>query len=99
LSPAPNLTAVRYRSIKPAAVLHFPVARAFRHSSPRLSALGEHIVACPPANLHLILDAQRADGEWDVYAFYSVWGSEELTTGLCLEVLARCRQMKAESLT
>jgi hypothetical protein len=111
--------------------LYYAVARAFRHSSPRLSVLGEHIVARirergerperlnplqaamaasavltfdptagPPENLlHLILDAQRADGGWKAYPFYKVWGSEELTTGLCLEVLARCRQMKAESPT
>jgi hypothetical protein len=39
--------------------------------------------------LRLLLDTQRDDGGWDAYPFYNVWGSEELTTGLCLEALAR----------
>jgi hypothetical protein len=39
--------------------------------------------------LRLIRDTQRDDGGWDPQAFYNVWGSEELTTGLCLEALAR----------
>ncbi len=39
--------------------------------------------------LGFIVDTQRSDGGWDAYPFYNVWGSEELTTGLCLEVLAR----------
>ncbi len=39
--------------------------------------------------LRLIARTQRDDGGWDAYPFYNVWGSEELTTGLCLEVLAR----------
>jgi hypothetical protein len=37
--------------------------------------------------------AQRPDGGWKACAFYNLpgtyWGSEELTTGFCLEVLAR----------
>lgn len=41
--------------------------------------------------LRLLLDTQRDDGGWNAYPFYNVWGSEELTTGLCLEVLARGR--------
>jgi hypothetical protein len=101
--------------------LYYAVARAYRHSSPRLSVLAEPIVSRmlergqdparlnplqaamaasalltfrPAASLdmrllHLILAAQRGDGGWDAYPFYNVWGSEELTTGLCLEVLAR----------
>ena len=36
-----------------------------------------------------ILAAQRPDGGWQACAFYNVWGSEELTTGFCLEALAR----------
>lgn len=39
--------------------------------------------------LRNILGAQRPDGGWDAYAFYNVWGSEELTTAFCLEALAR----------
>jgi hypothetical protein len=101
--------------------LYYAVARAFRHSAPRLSAVREHIVsriaerARDPESLnplqaamaasalltfepgseaavrlvHRVLDTQRSDGGWDAYAFYNVWGSEELTTALCLEVLAR----------
>jgi hypothetical protein len=38
---------------------------------------------------------QRADGSWPGVAMYGAgsvgWGSEELTTGFCLEALARCR--------
>ncbi len=36
-----------------------------------------------------ILAAQRPDGGWQACAYYNVWGSEELTTGFCLETLAR----------
>ena len=36
--------------------------------------------------------AQREDGGWNAYSFYKVWGSEELTTGFCLEALARFRR-------
>ena len=36
-----------------------------------------------------ILATQRPDGGWRTCAFYNVWGSEELTTGFCLEALAR----------
>ncbi len=38
--------------------------------------------------LRSILESQRDDGGWDAYCFYNVWGSEELTTGLCIEALA-----------
>lgn len=99
--------------------LYYAAARAFRHASPRLAVLREHVVSriaervngaerlnalqaalaasalltFEPASavqlLDRILDTQREDGGWDVYPFYNVWGSEELTTGLCLEVLAR----------
>ncbi len=41
--------------------------------------------------LRKILRLQRPDGGWDAYAFYNVWGSEELTTAFCLEALARSR--------
>ncbi len=41
--------------------------------------------------LSLIIDAQRDDGGWDTYPFYNVWGSDELTSGICIEVLARAR--------
>jgi hypothetical protein len=41
-----------------------------------------------------LLTAQREDGSWDKSPFYcagpNYWGSEELTTGLCIEALARC---------
>lgn len=36
-----------------------------------------------------ILGAQQADGSWIACPFYNVWGSPELTTGFCLEALAR----------
>lgn len=36
-----------------------------------------------------IAEAQRPDGGWDAFLFYNAMGSEELTTGLCLEVLGR----------
>ena len=102
-----------------ALALYYAVARAYRHSSPRLSVLAEPIVSrilarepdgfnplqaamaasalltfAPASSLagrlvRRLLDAQRDDGGWDAYPFYNVWGSEELTTGLCLEVLAR----------
>jgi hypothetical protein len=100
---------------------YYAVARAHRHSSPRLSVLASPIITSianrgtspehlnplqaamaasalltfEPASslagelLRLIANAQRDDGGWDAYPFYNVWGSEELTTGLCLEVLAR----------
>jgi hypothetical protein len=38
--------------------------------------------------LRRILAAQRPDGGWPAYAYYNVWGSEELTTAFCLEALA-----------
>ena len=39
-----------------------------------------------------ILSSQAPDGGWPALAFYNVWGSQELTTGLCVEALARARQ-------
>ncbi|HEX3462791.1 MAG TPA: hypothetical protein VHS78_01890 [Candidatus Elarobacter sp.] len=36
-----------------------------------------------------IAETQRPDGGWDAVLFYNAMGSEELTTGLCLEVLGR----------
>lgn len=104
--------------------LYYAVARAFRHSAPRLSVLKEHIVsqiierAQSPGGLNplqsaiaasalltfdpvsslaaellgSIADTQRSDGGWDAYPFYNVWGSEELTAGLCLEVMARSQR-------
>jgi hypothetical protein len=100
--------------------LFYAVARAYRHSAPALSVLGNRIadeilerchqsekltplqaalaaaalLTFAPGSsaagtlLRLILDSQRADGGWDAFAFYNVWGSEELTTALCLETLA-----------
>ncbi len=105
--------------------LYYAVARAHRHSSPRLSAVAQPIVArileragrpeplhalhatlaasalltFQPASeltatlLRRLVDTQRDDGGWDAYPFYNVWGSEELTTGLCLEALARARAL------
>jgi hypothetical protein len=104
-----------------ALALYYAVARAHRHSSPRLSVLADQIVSrilergdrldglnplqaamaasalltFAPASgltgrlLRRLLDTQRDDGGWDAYPFYNVWGSDELTTGLCLEALAR----------
>jgi hypothetical protein len=42
-----------------------------------------------PELLQLLRASQREDGGWDAYAFYGVWGSEELTTAFCLEALAQ----------
>ena len=36
-----------------------------------------------------LLSSQSPDGGWPAAAFYNVFGSEELTTSLCLEALAR----------
>jgi hypothetical protein len=48
--------------------------------------------------IHLLLTEQRADGSWPRAALYYsgpkklyAWGSEELTTGFCLEALLRYR--------
>lgn len=56
----------------------------------------------PPAlarAVRFLLGAQGANGEWPAIVFYyggprrrNGWGSEELTTGLCLEALLRARQ-------
>ncbi len=105
--------------------LYYAAARAFRHSSPRLSRLREHVAAriteraanperldplqaalaasalltFAPASalagelVRFIRESQRPDGGWNAYPFYNVWGSEELTTGLCLEVVARSPRM------
>jgi hypothetical protein len=43
-----------------------------------------------------ILESQRADGGWDIYPFYNVWGSRELTTAFCIEVLARLRSLETD---
>jgi hypothetical protein len=41
-----------------------------------------------------ILGTQRQDGGWDMYPFYcNVLGSEEVTTGFCLEALALANRM------
>ena len=44
-----------------------------------------------------LLSAQHAEGNWPRYAFYEseheCWGSEELTTSLCLEAIARYAAM------
>lgn len=39
--------------------------------------------------VNAIAETQRPDGGWDAAVFYSVMGSDEVTTGLCLEVLGR----------
>lgn len=44
-----------------------------------------------------ILESQDRDGGWDVYPFYHVLGSRELTTGFCIEVLARLRSRETGS--
>ncbi|MDP9105084.1 MAG: terpene cyclase/mutase family protein [Candidatus Eremiobacteraeota bacterium] len=41
--------------------------------------------------VRMVCSTQREDGGWDAYAYYNVWGSEELTTAFCLEALARSR--------
>lgn len=50
----------------------------FAPRTPALPELLEHILA-----------AQQGDGGWTACPFYNVWGSRELTTGLCLEAIAR----------
>jgi hypothetical protein len=39
--------------------------------------------------VRIVRSTQRGDGGWDAYAYYGVWGSDELTTAFCLEALAR----------
>jgi hypothetical protein len=39
--------------------------------------------------VRIVRSTQRGDGAWDAYAYYGVWGSDELTTAFCLEALAR----------
>jgi cytochrome P450 len=50
-----------------------------------------------PNAICFLLRSQRADGSWEKRSFYSgpteFWGSEELTTALCVEVLARYRRL------
>jgi hypothetical protein len=41
--------------------------------------------------LRVVRSTQRDDGGWDAYAYYCVWGSEELTTAFCLEALAHAK--------
>jgi hypothetical protein len=50
----------------------------FAPESPALGPLLENILA-----------TQQPDGGWPAFPFYNVWGSRELTTGFCLEALAR----------
>lgn len=40
-----------------------------------------------------IVRMQRDDGGWNAHPFYNVWGSEELTTALCIEALCRSRPL------
>lgn len=48
-----------------------------------------------PRAIANLLGSQSSDGSWEANAFYSgqteFWGSQELTTALCTEALARCR--------
>jgi hypothetical protein len=50
--------------------------------------------------IRYLLVSQRPGGFWDRYTFYrgpeEFWGSEELTTGLCLEALARHRNCEEQ---
>jgi hypothetical protein len=52
-----------------------------------------------PNAIGFLLRSQRGDGSWAAYPFYSgpteFWGSEELTTALCIEALARYRTAQA----
>ncbi|MEA2991157.1 MAG: hypothetical protein QOD40_77 [Alphaproteobacteria bacterium] len=52
--------------------------------------------------IEFLLSAQRDDGSWPAHPFYSgpteFWGSEELTTGLCIEALARYRKVQKVSM-
>jgi hypothetical protein len=51
--------------------------------------------------IEYILGRQQNDGSWEACPFYcgerEFWGSEELTTAFCIEVLARYRDNKANS--
>ena len=50
-----------------------------------------------PTAIGSLLRSQRADGSWEKRSLYSgpkeFWGSEELTTALCIEVLARYQRL------
>lgn len=83
----PILARIQRRAAQPAALPALCAALA-------LSALLTFDPGAPVAGelLRTILGAQRPDGGWDAYAFYNVWGSDELTTALCLEALARRRE-------
>jgi hypothetical protein len=52
--------------------------------------------------IQAILDAMQSNGGWQKFPFYFsgrskklVWGSEEITTGFCLEVLSRYRKLQS----
>ena len=51
-----------------------------------------------PDAVRNLLRTQRKDGSWSRYAFYrgpdEFWGSEELTTALCTEALARYLELR-----
>jgi hypothetical protein len=53
-----------------------------------------------PRAIAFLLRSQREDGSWGAFPFYSgpteFWGSEELTTALCIEALARYRTRQVE---
>ena len=57
-----------------------------------------------PRAIRFLLDSQGAQGEWSrhplyisIYGAKPVWGSEEITTGFCLEALMRYRQLTRDS--
>jgi hypothetical protein len=70
-----------------------PAALAALHAAMALSVLltFDSGTALARELLRNILESQAQDGGWDAHAFYNVWGSEELTTAICLEALARSR--------
>jgi hypothetical protein len=70
------------------------------HASPLTIALGVAVLlsfdptsTAVPLGVNQLLASQRDDGSWPRETFYrgyaEFWGSEELTTGFCLEALAR----------
>jgi hypothetical protein len=67
-----------------------PLTAALAGSALLTLAPESHVAAAAVGRL---LETQRSDGSWPREVFYrgpeEFWGSDELTTGLCLEVLGR----------
>jgi len=102
-----------YRHAAPSlAVLKGAIVEAVAHRGGEDGTYGNPLCAAMAVSVLLTYDAcanvvegcidyiikmQRDDGGWNAYAFYNVWGSEELTTAFCLEALCRYRPFVSAS--